>query len=228
MSQSIVGALNCVEQRIRDAERASGRPDGSVRLVAVSKTVSSLSIREAWEAGQRVFGESYVKEWIDKEQQLLGIDVEWHFIGPLQSNKTRPIAERAHWVHSVDRWKIAERLSFQRPSLLPPLNICIQVNVSGEESKNGCTLDEVAALAYQIVMLPRLQLRGLMCVPEHTTDTAKLTYQFALLRQLVAELNKQGLNLDTLSMGMSSDMELAIREGATIVRIGSDIFGRRN
>jgi pyridoxal phosphate enzyme (YggS family) len=186
-------------------------------------------VREAAVAGQRAFGENYVQEAIDKKAELAGLDaepgLEWHFIGPLQSNKTRPVAENFAWVHSVDRLKIAERLSAQRPPDRAPLQICLQVNVSGEASKGGCSPAEVPALAHAIAALPRLRLRGLMAIPEPSDDPARQREPFAVLRRLRDALD---IELDTLSMGMSHDLEAAIMEGATIVRIGTAIFGQRN
>ncbi|BAK78741.1 alanine racemase domain protein [Pseudogulbenkiania sp. NH8B] len=227
MTSAISSSLDSVRQRLAAAEAAAGRASGSVCLLAVSKTFPADAIQEAYAAGQRAFGENYVQELQAKGAVLGGLDIEWHFIGPLQSNKTRPVAELAHWVHSVERLKIAERLSSQRPASLPPLNVCLQVNVSGEESKSGCEPHEVLALARAVAALPRLTLRGLMCIPEPTADQARLAGQFALLRRLRDEMAAQGLALDTLSMGMSADLELAVREGSTLVRVGTAIFGSR-
>jgi pyridoxal phosphate enzyme (YggS family) len=228
MTSAISSSLEAVRRRLAAAEAAAGRIPGSVRLLAVSKTFPADTIQEAYAAGQRAFGENYVQELQAKGAELAGLDIEWHFIGPLQSNKTRPVAELAHWVHSVERLKIAERLSAQRPETLPSLNVCLQVNVSGEASKSGCEPHEAVALARAVATLPRLRLRGLMCIPEPTADQALLAGQFAVLRQLHEELVAQGLELDTLSMGMSSDLELAVREGSTLVRVGSAIFGSRS
>jgi pyridoxal phosphate enzyme (YggS family) len=180
-------------------------------------------VRDAASAGQRLFGESYVQEAIPKLAELTSLGLEWHFIGPLQSNKTRQVAEHFAWVHSVERLKIAERLSAQRPDSLPSLNICLQVNVSGEASKSGCAPGEVAELARQVRQLPRLQLRGLMAIPEPTDELAVQRTRFATLRKLAASLG-----LETLSMGMSHDLEAAIMEGSTMVRIGTAIFGERD
>ncbi|MBI3145633.1 MAG: YggS family pyridoxal phosphate-dependent enzyme [Pseudogulbenkiania sp.] len=227
MTSAISSALEAVRLRLAAAEAAAGRAPGSVRLLAVSKTFPCDAIREAYAAGQRAFGENYVQELQAKGAELAGLDIQWHFIGPLQSNKTRPVAELAHWVHSVERLKIAERLSDQRPAALPPLNVCLQVNVSGEASKSGCAPEEAVELAQAITALPRLRLRGLMCIPEPTADPARLAGQLALLRQLRDQLVAQGLELDTLSMGMSSDLDLAVREGSTLVRVGTAIFGSR-
>ncbi|ENO89395.1 YggS family pyridoxal phosphate-dependent enzyme [Thauera linaloolentis] len=223
--------LRAVRARIEAAARAAGRDPASVGLLAVSKTWPAEAVREAAAAGQRTFGENYVQEGVDKIEALRGLGLEWHFIGPLQSNKTRPVANAFDWVHGIDRLKIAERLSAQRDESLPPLNVCIQVNVSGEDSKSGVAPDEAAALARAVAGLPRLRLRGLMCIPEPTGDDALLRSRFALLRALKAQLAADGVagapQLDTLSMGMSHDIEPAVAEGATIVRVGTAIFGER-
>ncbi|MDF0604059.1 YggS family pyridoxal phosphate-dependent enzyme [Neisseriaceae bacterium TC5R-5] len=220
--------LEKVRQQLRAAEQAAGRPANSVQLLAVSKTFPVAAILSAWHAGQRAFGENYVQELQDKASELQALAIEWHFIGPLQSNKTRVVAELAHWVHSIDRLKIAERLSAQRPDELPLLNVCLQVNVSNEPSKSGCQPSEAVRLAKAIAALPHLQLRGLMCIPEAGADQAKLAAQFAQLHQLQQQLQADGLLLDTLSMGMSADMVLAVAEGSTMVRVGSAIFGARH
>ncbi|KZE28900.1 YggS family pyridoxal phosphate-dependent enzyme [Crenobacter luteus] len=227
MNETIPRALADVKARIAAAARAAGRPEGAVSLLAVSKTFPADAVRAAHAAGQTAFGENYVQELVDKTSTLAELPLEWHFIGPLQSNKTRPVAERAAWVHSVDRLKIAERLSAQRPDALPPLNVCVQVNVSAEASKSGVAPGEAVALARAVAALPRLRLRGLMCIPEPTDDASRLAEQFATLRRLLEQLNAEGLALDTLSMGMSADLEPAIAEGATLVRVGSAIFGAR-
>ncbi|MHB8786439.1 MAG: YggS family pyridoxal phosphate-dependent enzyme [Thauera sp.] len=224
---TIAERLQAVCARIEAAEAASGRPCAGVRLLAVSKTWPAEAVREAALAGQQAFGENYVQEGVDKAEALRELGLEWHFIGPLQSNKTRAVANAFDWVHSIDRLRIAERLSAQRDVHLPPLNVCIQVNVSGEASKSGVAPDAVAALALDVATLPQLRLRGLMCIPEPTEDLALLRARFALLRSLRDELNARGLGLDTLSMGMSHDIEAAIAEGATIVRVGTAIFGER-
>ena len=226
----IVDNLQAVRGRIeRAAQTAERRPD-SVHLLAVSKTFPAYDIRTAFAAGQRAFGENYVQESLAKIEALadLRAQIEWHFIGPLQSNKTRPVAEHFDWVHSVDRLKIAQRLSEQRPDTLPPLNVCLQVNVSGEASKSGIALDEAPALARTIAALPKLRLRGLMSIPEPADDLETQREPHRLLRRLFDTLVEDGLKLDTLSMGMSSDLEAAVLEGATIVRIGTAIFGKRN
>ncbi len=198
-----------------------------MRLLAVSKTWPADSVREAAAAGQRAFGENYVQEGVAKVEALAGLGLEWHFIGPLQSNKTRLVANSFAWVHSIDRLKIAERLSEQRDVHLPPLEVCIQVNVSGEASKSGVAPDDLPELARAVAALPRLRLRGLMAIPEPTSDVALQRARFASLRQLREQLNAGGLQLDTLSMGMSDDLEAAIAEGSTMVRVGTAIFGGR-
>ena len=214
-----------VGARIREAAQASQRNFADIGLLAVSKTKPADAIREAHAAGVCDFGENYLQEALEKQTQLADLPLIWHFIGPIQSNKTRPIAEHFDWVHSVDRLKIAQRLSEQRPAHLPALNICLQVNVSGEDSKSGCSPEELTALAQAVVALPNLRLRGLMAIPEPTDDVAAQHAAFARLRQLRDEL---ALNLDTLSMGMSHDLEAAIAEGATWVRIGTALFGARD
>lgn len=214
-----------VGARIREAAQASQRNFADIGLLAVSKTKPAEAIREAHAAGVCDFGENYLQEALEKQTQLADLPLIWHFIGPIQSNKTRPIAEHFDWVHSVDRLKIAQRLSEQRPAHLPALNICLQVNVSGEDSKSGCSPEELTALAQAVVALPNLRLRGLMAIPEPTDDVAAQHAAFARLRQLRDEL---ALNLDTLSMGMSHDLEAAIAEGATWVRIGTALFGARD
>ena len=211
--------------RIREAAQASQRDFSHIGLLAVSKTKPAAAIREAFAAGVADFGENYLQEALDKQAQLSDLPVTWHFIGPIQSNKTKPIAEHFAWVHSVDRLKIAERLSAQRPAHLPALNICLQVNVSGEASKSGCTPDELTALAQAVTQLPNLRLRGLMTIPEPTDNPSEQLAAFARLRELQQGLN---LGLDTLSMGMSHDLEAAIAEGATWVRIGTALFGARD
>lgn len=214
--------------RIADAAVAAGRDPAMLRLLAVSKTWPADSVREAAAAGQRAFGENYVQEGAAKVDELAGLGLEWHFIGPLQSNKTRLVANRFSWVHSVDRLKIAERLSGQRDVHLPPLEVCIQVNVSGEASKSGVAPPDLPELARAVAALPRLRLRGLMAIPEPTPDVALQRARFASLRAMRDELNAAGLALDTLSMGMSDDLEAAIAEGSTLVRVGTAIFGSRS
>ena len=225
---TIASRLQAVNSRIREAATAAGRSPDAVHLVAVSKTFPATAVREACQAGQRAFGENYLQEGQSKIEALSGLDLEWHFIGPIQSNKTGPIARLFSWAHSVDRLKLAQRLSAARPTDLPPLQICIQVNVSGEQSKSGCRPDEVVGLATAAAGLPGLTLRGLMAIPEPTSDADVQRQRFALLRQLKDDLVARGLKLDTLSMGMSDDFEVAIAQGATMVRIGSAIFGPRS
>ncbi len=220
-------SLQGVKSRIARAARDAGRDPRDILLVAVSKTFPAAAVAEACAAGQRDFGESYVQEALDKINALTHLPIVWHFIGPIQSNKTRIIAEHFHWVHSVDRLKIAERLSAQRPAGAAPLNVCLQVNVSGESSKSGCAPQEVAELAVAIARLPRLALRGLMAVPEPSEDPALQRARFDALAALIEPLRRAGLPLDTLSMGMSGDLEQAIAAGATIVRVGTAIFGSR-
>ena len=228
---SISANLHILKQRIREAENKYGRESGSVQLLAVSKYHPVAAIEQALTAGQLVFGENYVQEMADKATQLKVSSPdklpEWHFIGPIQSNKTRQIAEIAGWVHSVDRLKIARRLSEQKPEDRDALNICLQVNVSGESSKSGITPAELPALAEQVAGLPGIQLRGLMAIPAPETDFSCQRAVFAQVRALQEGLINRGFTLDTLSMGMTGDMEAAIAEGATIVRIGTAIFGAR-
>ena len=224
---TIAERLLAVRSRVAAAAQAVGRSTDDVQLMAVSKTWPAEAVREAAEAGQRVFGENYVQEGVDKVEALRGRGLEWHFIGPLQSNKTRPVANAFDWVHSIDRLKIAERLSAQRDVHLAPLNVCVQVNVSGEDSKSGVAPEQAIELAHAVAVLPQLRLRGLMCIPEPTEDAALLRARFGLLRSLRDALLKGGLEVDTLSMGMSHDIEPAIAEGATIVRVGTAIFGER-
>ena len=214
-----------VEARIRAAALAVQRDVTSIHLLAVSKTKPAGALREAYAAGVRDFGENYLQEARAKQTELADLPLCWHFIGPIQSNKTRDIAEHFAWVHSVDRLKIAQRLSEQRPDGLPPLNICIQVNVSGEASKSGCAPADLPALAHAISALPRLTLRGLMAIPEPTDERAEQDAAFAKVRELQEGLN---MGLDTLSMGMSHDLESAIAQGATWVRIGTALFGARD
>jgi len=222
---TIADNIGQVRQRIRAAADAVQRDANSIHLLAVSKTKPAQAVREAYAAGMCDFGENYLQEALGKQAELTDLPLSWHFIGPIQSNKTRAIAENFAWVHSVDRLKIAQRLSEQRPADLAPLNICIQVNVSGEASKSGCTPADLPALANAISALPRLKLRGLMAIPEPTEDRAAQDAAFAAFRDLQASLN---LPLDTLSMGMSHDLESAIAQGATWVRIGTALFGARD
>jgi pyridoxal phosphate enzyme (YggS family) len=224
---TIENRLQAVKSRIAAAARCAARDPRDIVLVAVSKSFPAADIRAAHAAGQRDFGENQVQEALGKLAELGGRDLVWHFIGPLQSNKTRPVAERFDWVHSIDRLRIAERLAAQRPAALPPLQVCVQVNVSGEASKSGVAPDEAPALARAVAGLPRLRLRGLMTIPEPTSDTALQRRRFTALRELQQQLVQEGLALDTLSMGMSDDLEAAVAAGATMVRVGSAIFGPR-
>jgi pyridoxal phosphate enzyme (YggS family) len=224
---AIASNLQAVNRDIALAAETAQRSVEGITLLAVSKTFPAASVRTAYAAGQRAFGESYVQEALDKIAALRDLPLEWHFIGPIQSNKTRAIAENFAWVHSVGRLKIAGRLSAQRPPSLPPLNVCIQVNVSGEDSKSGVAPDEVAELARDVARLPHLKLRGLMAIPAPADDEAAQREPFHRLRELLAQLNAGGLELDTLSMGMSDDLQAAVLEGATLVRVGSAIFGAR-
>jgi pyridoxal phosphate enzyme (YggS family) len=229
---TIADNLQAVEATIAAAVAASGRARSMVQLLAVSKTFPAESVLEALAAGQRAFGENYLQEGIEKIADVAraqpDVPVEWHFIGPIQSNKTRPIATNFAWVHTVERLKIAQRLSEQRPPELGPLNVCLQINISGEATKSGATAAELPELARQVAALPNLRLRGLMAIPEPQTDPALQRAAFAKLRLLAEGLRADGLMVDTLSMGMSADLEAAILEGATIVRVGSAIFGHRN
>jgi len=224
---TIASNLQAVRDAIASAAVGADRHAGDINLLAVSKTFAPDALREAYQAGQTCFAESYVQEALDKIAALQDLPIEWHYIGPIQSNKTRAIAENFAWVHSVDRLKIAKRLSEQRPAHLPPLQVCLQVNISQEASKSGAVPDEVDALAHAIAKLPNLKLRGLMAVPAPSDEIAAQRLPFAKLRELRDQLNRQGLQLDTLSMGMSHDFAAAIAEGATIVRIGTAIFGDR-
>ena len=214
-----------VRQRLREAERLAGRPEGSARLVAVGKTWPAAALAEAYRLGLRDFGENYLQEALAKQDELKELAIVWHFIGPIQSNKTRLLAERFHWVHGVDRLKIAQRLSEQRPVDLPPLNLCIQVNVSNEPSKAGVGLASLGELAESIVGLPRIKLRGLMAIPAPSDNSDQQRDAFRTLRDALEGLGLAGL--DTLSMGMSDDLEAAVLEGATLVRVGTAIFGER-
>ena len=219
--------LQAVHERIARAEQQSGRIAGSVTLLAVAKTFPITAVDAVAAAGQQAFGENYAQEGVEKASARP--DLEWHFIGPIQSNKTRGIAEHFAWVHTIDRLKIAERLSTQRPTDRPPLQVCVQVNISAETSKSGCAPADTLALCQAVATLPHLKLRGLMAIPEATDDPPTQRHHFTALRQLMADINAADgtLQLDTLSMGMSDDLEAAITEGATIVRVGSAIFGQR-
>src|SRR3990167_414834 len=226
---TVIGNLQQVHSRIARACTAAGRVVDSVTLLAVSKTQSPDAVRAAFAAGQRAFGENYVQEALDKITTLADLrrQIEWHLIGPLQSNKTRPVAEAFDWVHSIDRLKIAQRLSEQRPAGLAPLQLCLEENIGGEASRSGLAPAEVRAVARAVAALPRVRLRGLMAIPEPAGDEAAQRAPHRALRDLLATLNAQGLTLDTLSMGMSADLEAAIAEGATMVRVGTAIFGSR-
>lgn len=224
---SIAQSLDEIRNRVTVLARRYGRDPGDVCVLAVSKTKPPEAVRAAAAAGQRDFGENHLQDALTKLDALGDLDLVWHFIGPVQSNKTRVIAARFQWVHSIDRAKIATRLSTQRPENLPPLNVCLQVNVSGESSKAGVAPDEVEALAQSVAELPRLTLRGLMTLPRPCDDLEAQRRPFARLRELQEFLRGRGYALDTLSMGMTNDMEAAIAEGATIVRIGTAIFGAR-
>lgn len=214
-------------QRVRLSAQKSQRTESDILLLAVSKTRPASDIREAHCAGQTHFGESYLQEALDKIEALSDLPLTWHFIGPIQSNKTRPIAEHFDWVHSVDREKIARRLNDQRPAELPPLEVCLQVNISGEDSKSGCSLAELPALASAVDAMPRLRLRGLMAIPAASDDKSQQRHAFAQLRCALEDLQAEFSQLDTLSMGMSKDLEAAIAEGSTLVRVGTAIFGPR-
>ena len=226
---TVIGKLEQVRSRIEAACIAVGRPVSGVTLLAVSKTQPDAAVRDAFAAGQRAFGENYVQEALDKIAATADLrsQIEWHLIGPLQSNKTRPVAAAFDWVQSVDRIKIAQRLSEQRPPELLPLQICLQVNISAEASKSGLVPAEVLVVALAVAALPRLRLRGLMAIPEPAGDFAAQRAPHRDLRELMGALNDRGLGLDTLSMGMSADLEAAVAEGATIVRVGTAIFGGR-
>jgi len=224
---TIESNLQAVHTRIAAAARAAGREPGDVALLAVSKTFTAGEVRAANTAGQREFGENYVQEAMEKMAALSSLPLVWHFIGPIQSNKTRAIAGHFDWVHTVAREKIALRLAEARPMERGRLDICIQVNVSGEQSKSGVAPEAVRPLAEAVRALPRLRLRGLMAIPEPSGDTSLQRRRFASLRRLLEQLNAAGFGLDTLSMGMSQDLEAAVMEGATIVRIGTAIFGER-
>ncbi|MBL8380083.1 MAG: YggS family pyridoxal phosphate-dependent enzyme [Burkholderiales bacterium] len=228
-SPAVIGDnLAHVRERMRAACTSAGRAPDSVRLLAVSKTFPAEAVAAAHAAGQSAFGENYVQEGVAKAQALAHLPLEWHYIGPIQSNKTRPIAEHFAWVHGIERLKIAERLSDQRPAHLPDLQVCIQVNISGESSKSGLESAALLTLARAVAALPRLKLRGLMTIPQPAQGLDAQRAPFRELRLLLEQLNAQGLDCDTLSMGMSADMEAAILEGSTLVRIGTAIFGQRD
>lgn len=228
MTVTLAARLQTVLAQIRTAEQRFQRPSGAVRLLAVGKTQPAAAIVALAAAGQRDFGENYLQEALDKISELAALELEWHFIGPVQANKTRGIAEHFAWVHSVDRLKIAERLSTQRPTHLPPLNVCLQVNIDREASKQGLDEVEVVEIAHMVAALPQLRLRGLMAIPAPAVQFTDQRRSFARLRELSERLVATGLPLDTLSMGMSDDLEAAIAEGATLVRIGTALFGPRS
>ena len=229
---TIARNLQAVHERIAAIAHSAQRDPHTIRLLAVSKTFGADAVIEAAQAGQTAFGENYLQEALDKMAALKaarpGALFEWHFIGPIQSNKTRPIAEHFDWVHSVEREKIAQRLSEQRPAHLQPLNICLQVNISGEASKSGVAPHDAPALVRAVAAMPNLRLRGLMAIPEPAHDIGAQRVPFRQLRLLFEQLRAQGVELDTLSMGMSADLDAAIAEGATIVRVGTAIFGQRD
>lgn len=228
---SITDSLKSIQQQIEQTASQCDR-NGDVQLLAVSKTKPVSAVLEAADAGQRAFGENYEQEGVEKirtiREQRPDLNLEWHFIGPIQSNKTRPIAEHFDWVHAVDRERIAKRLSDQRPEGMPPINICLQVNISGEESKSGVKPEEVLGLAKAVSAYPHVKLRGLMAIPEPEDDPVKQREPFKAMKALFNQLKENGFDVDTLSMGMSADMAPAIEEGATIVRIGTAIFGARD
>lgn len=226
--ENVARNLAAVHARMEAAAERAGRDPGEIRLLAVSKMQPTGVLLEAWEAGQRDFGENYLQEALPKLDALADHDARWHFIGGLQSNKTRAVAERFDWVHTLDREGIARRLSDQRPAELPPLHVCLQVNVSGEGSKGGVAPERLPALADAVADMPRLALRGLMAIPAPAEDPESQRAPFRHLRELMQSLNARGHRMDTLSMGMSDDLEAAIAEGSTLVRIGTAIFGARS
>ena len=227
MSTSVSANLAQVRKRIELACHAAGRPANAVHLLAVSKTMPAQAVRDAYAAGQVAFGENYIQEGVDKIASLADLPLEWHCIGPIQSNKTKLVAENFAWVHSIDRLKIAERLSAQRPANLPALQICLQVNVDGGSNKSGVTPVELLALAQAVAQLPRLQLRGIMTIPEPAENEAAARAVHRQAKDLFDGLKAAGLSVDTLSMGMTGDLEAAVAEGSTCVRVGTAIFGQR-
>ncbi|MCV6624164.1 MAG: YggS family pyridoxal phosphate-dependent enzyme [Cellvibrionaceae bacterium] len=235
-AQTVAERLKIVQSRITEAASQSGRSASDIQLLAVSKTKPLVDILQAYHAGQIDFGENYLQEALQKQEELAQLhdeaqaarDICWHFIGPIQSNKTRAIAENFSWVHSVDRLKIAQRLSQQRDEQLPELNICLQVNLDNEESKSGFSPQELQQQVIEISKLPKLRVRGLMAIPKPRQEYSEQLQSLQRLQQLQDELNKAGLNLDTLSMGMSQDLAAAVAAGSTMLRVGSDIFGPRN
>ncbi len=226
-AQALCARIHEVQTRINQSANAAGRNQQEVTLLAASKTRPAADLRAAWHCGQRCFGENYLQEAVDKVRDLADLDIDWHFIGPIQSNKTRDIAAHFHWVHGVDRVKIARRLNDHRPAGMPPLNICLQVNISEEPNKSGLLLEDLAGVAEQISGFSHLKFRGLMAIPVKTTDPAQQAQAFAALRDAMNDLIQSGYQLDTLSMGMSGDMQAAIAEGSTMVRIGTAVFGAR-
>jgi PLP dependent protein len=225
--KSIADNIKFVRQRIENAKKKAGRKEQTVSLLAISKTKPAEAIRQAWQAGLHHFGENYVQEARIKMAELSDLDLCWHFTGPIQANKTKYIADGFSWVHTVDRLKVAQRLSAQRPPGQPPLNICLQVNINHEAGKAGIDEQELSTLAIKVNQLPNLTLRGLMCLPNPEQTAEELHHTFARMRNLLCQLALQVQDMDTLSMGMSRDLEIAIIEGATIVRVGTDIFGPR-
>jgi pyridoxal phosphate enzyme (YggS family) len=227
MSTSVSANLAQVRKRIELACQAVGRAPDAVKLLAVSKTMPAQAVREAYAAGQLAFGENYIQEGVDKVAALVDFPLEWHCIGPIQSNKTKLVAENFAWVHSIDRLKIAERLSAQRPAHLPPLQVCLQVNVDGGSNKSGVAPEDLLALAQAVAKLPHLQLRGIMTIPEPAETEAEARAVHQQAKRLFDHLKTAGLTLDTLSMGMTADLEAAVAEGSTCVRVGTAIFGAR-
>jgi PLP dependent protein len=220
--------LTSVKAQIHAACEEFARPPQAVSLLAVSKTFPAQAVREAYEAGQRAFGENYIQEGVEKTLALTDLpDIEWHMIGPIQSNKTRLVAEHFHWAHSVDRLKIAQRLSEQRPVGLPPLQVCLQVNIDGGANKSGCLPSEALGLSLEIAKLPNMQLRGLMVIPEQAPDFIASCAAFLPAKQLFLSIKQHISSFDTLSMGMSADLRAAVKEGSTMVRVGTAIFGSR-
>lgn len=219
--------LQTVRARIAAACRSAGRAPGDVTLLAVSKTFGVVAIEEAFDAGQTAFGENYIQEAVQKINQLRHLPLQWHCIGPIQSNKTRLVAEHFHWVHTIDRLQTAQRLSAQRPSTLAPLQVCIQVNVDGGATKSGVLVQDALALAQQLATLPGLRLRGVMSIPEPASDFVTACRVFSRIKDVFDALNAAGLALDALSIGMSADLEAAIHSGSTLVRVGTAIFGGR-
>ena len=228
MNDTVSDNLQKVRKRIELASAAAGRASDAVKLLAVSKTMPAQAVRDAHAAGQLAFGENYIQEGVDKITSLADLPLEWHCIGPIQSNKSKWVAENFAWAHSIDRLKIAERLSAQRPAHLPPLQVCLQVNVDGGNNKSGVAPAELLALAQAVAKLPHLQLRGIMTIPEPSENKAQIQAVHRRARELFDSLNEAGLKLDTLSMGMTADLEIAITEGSTCLRVGTAIFGARS